>query len=138
MLSFLLAASLVLPAQDSGFAYRATLLRASPGRLLELIDLVKAHVPMLEAAGAGQPLIMRHSQGDQWDLLILEPIGTMTDAFSAGRQARLEHAASNARMTESDYERRMHDLVAWREELFVDGPPIATLDARRDGAGFFH
>lgn len=49
--------------------YQVSLLRASPGQLPSLIEQVKARKQQLDQ----QMLIMRHSQGDHWDLMLLMP-----------------------------------------------------------------
>jgi hypothetical protein len=48
-----------------------TTLRAAPGKLDRLIKNVKAH----REERRGRVIIMRHSQGDHWDLMLLEPTG---------------------------------------------------------------
>lgn len=50
--------------------FKTTLLRAAPGKLEQLISQVKAFKKQLQ----GQLIIMRHSQGDQWDLMLLKPV----------------------------------------------------------------
>jgi len=50
--------------------YQVTLLRAAPGNLSDLINQTKAHKKQQK----GNVSIMRHSQGDHWDLMLLEPI----------------------------------------------------------------
>ena len=54
------------------------MLRAAPGKLLSLIELYKNRMDFYEAAGDEKPVMMRHSQGDQWDLLLLFPIKKQT------------------------------------------------------------
>ncbi len=51
--------------------YRITLLRAAPGNLPALIEQTKKYKHSVK----GQLSIMRHSQGDQWDLMLFEPAG---------------------------------------------------------------
>ena len=51
--------------------FRVTLLRATPGRLPALIGEAKQYKSNLD----DQLLIMRHSQGDHWDLMLLGPVG---------------------------------------------------------------
>ena len=51
--------------------YRLTLLRTAPGNLATLIESTKNY----KKAHQGNPIIMRHSQGNHWDLMILEPAG---------------------------------------------------------------
>ena len=48
--------------------YRLQLLQAAPGRLLDRIDVVKKHAAVAASGGEAAPVIMRHSQGDHWDL----------------------------------------------------------------------
>ncbi len=89
--------------------HRMTLLRAAPGRLLDLIAAVK-----------GRGLILRHSQGDQWDLMVLAPIASYADV---GRAAAAAMAAS--------------ELIAWQEDELVRGPDLGRLEGFA-GAGLYH
>ena len=61
------ATAATAPPVDSAMIYRTVLMRAAPGRLLELIDLLTARLPVYDAAGEERPLMLRHSQGDQWE-----------------------------------------------------------------------
>ena len=61
-----------LPVSLSSYAaqlYRVTLLRAAPASFPALL----AEAKQLRAAKDGNLIIMRHSQGDQWDLMLLDP-----------------------------------------------------------------
>jgi len=111
----LLAATAV--AQQSSSLYRASLVQAAPGKLIELIDLYKQQVK--------PALWMRHSQGDRWDLLILTPL--------AGYDA-----VHKLRDDEHAWESRRKPLVAWEEDVFVFGPPAADLRKAFAESGFFH
>lgn len=51
--------------------YRVTLLRAAPGNLAQLIEKTSHY----KAQQKNDVSIMRHSQGDHWDLMMLEPAG---------------------------------------------------------------
>jgi hypothetical protein len=99
---------------DSVQLYRILLLRAAPGRLLEVIELEK-QVP-------GRPFLMRHSQGDQWDLMAIFPMAT--DRVTPVRDVRLDTALA-AR-------------IAWREEVFVTGPPLRQVTAALGAGEFYH
>jgi hypothetical protein len=113
-----------------GFLYKASLVQAAPGKLLEVIELYKALRP-----GADEPpLWMRHSQGDRWDLLLLYPIGSYADYYASDRVAKREKAL---RAVES-VAAKLRDAIAWQEDVFVFGPPLAELRARAAGATFFH
>jgi hypothetical protein len=97
--------------------YRMTLLRAAPGALLELVDSVKAG----PGAGARRPrLVLRHSQGDQWDVMVLQAIGGYAEHLSSA-------APSPAPLA----------LVAWQEDTFVRGPDLSSLEGFLAG-GLYH
>ena len=69
--------------------YRVTLLRATPGGLADLIMSVKDYRAKL----GGNVSIMRHSQGDHWDLMLLEPSGTSpTNVVDFGAIADFQHS----------------------------------------------
>jgi hypothetical protein len=87
------------PSMRGETLHRMTLLRAAPGRLLELVAAVK-----------GRPgLVLRHSQGDHWDLMVLAPIAGHADL--AGAKPLADPA-----------------LVAWQEDEMVRGPDVTRLE----------
>ena len=63
--------------------YRVVMIQAAPGKLLDLIDLYKQRLPVIAAGGDELPYIVRHSQGDRWDLVVLYPSGSFTSYYSA-------------------------------------------------------
>jgi hypothetical protein len=100
--------------------YKATLVQAAPGKLLELIHLYQSSTQ----PRSGNLLWMRHSQGDHWDLLILYPLASSkTEAASSWAMER---------------EARKEGLIAWQEDTFVHGPPPDEVKKRFGAAGFFH
>jgi hypothetical protein len=122
------------PADGGPYLYRTTLLQAAPGKLLELVDLYKAGWPGSKDSGDEAPIAMRHSQGDRWDLLVLFPMGTYGEFYSAGRIARRQKAREAAK---ADLARLAAD-IAWQEDVFVLGPPLGDVRSRLGKAGFFH
>lgn len=127
MLQRLLALSLLVvtlaPSADAqalrgDVLYRTTLLRAAPGRLLDLIGALKAQ----GLGGTGsKALLLRHSQGDHWDLVVLEPVAGYAQAQGDARAVQRVPQA----------------LVAWQEDEFVRGPDIDALRGFRD-ANLYH
>jgi hypothetical protein len=117
-----LVALLPLPIPSSSSAtqhsdaqlYRILLLRAAPGSVLDVIAL--------EKQASGRPFLLRHSQGDQWDLMAIFPMAT--DRVTPVEDARLDSALA-AR-------------IAWREEVFVKGPPLPQVTAALGGGAFYH
>jgi hypothetical protein len=79
-----------------------------------LPDLIAAYTSAPIPAGEQKPIILRHREGDDWDLLVLTPFGksetTVTAASSPDMQAQYaKFRASSERHTDS----------------FVAGPPWA-------------
>jgi hypothetical protein len=108
-------------AQPPAEAYRALFVRAAPGRLMELVELMRARRD--SAPADSRPVLLRHSQGDQWDLVMLQPVGTLARYFATDRTVP---------------DRLWDRLVAWQEDLFVSGPPAEQFRATADSAGYFH
>jgi hypothetical protein len=108
-------------AQPPAETYRALFVRAAPGRLMELVELMRARRD--SAPADSRPVLLRHSQGDQWDLVLLQPVGTLARYFATDRTAP---------------DRLWDRLVAWQEDLFVSGPPAEEFRAAADRAGYFH
>lgn len=117
--------------------YRAEFVQAAPGRLLELIDLYQGRRTAYDAAGEPRPLVVRHSQGDRWDLLLLVPLGDVA-YFSADRAARREQAWTGSGMSRAEFERQRRAMVAWREEIYVRGPALEDATSAFAAAGFAH
>jgi len=119
--------------------YATVLMRAAPGQLMRLIDVVKRRGDILEEAGETRPLILRHSQGDHWDLMVIQPIGSMGEHFSDDRTQGRNLGGERKGLTELEYHKRLGELVSWREETFYRGPDPAVLEgATGSAAGYFH
>lgn len=116
----LAAAAGAQPPLAGDVLYRVTWLRAGPGRLLDLV----AHMKQAAARGSGpsRSLVIRHSQGDQWDFMVLAPAGSYGAHF-ASPDAVLPLAPA--------------ELVAWQEDEFVRGPDIWKIDGF-ESARLFH
>jgi hypothetical protein len=119
--------------------YTTALMRAAPGQLMRLIDVVKRRAGLLEEAGEARPLILRHSQGDHWDLMVIQPVGSMGEHFSANRGQGRRLAGERKGLSELEYQRRLGELVSWREETFYRGPDPTVFERVTDPpAGYFH
>src|SRR5262245_39161897 len=100
------------PAADET-VYVATLMQAAPGRLLELIDLEKSFRAAAAERGDETPFLMRHNQGDRWDLLRLQPIGSLREYFAEERIARRDRWRKKA----AGELARARDAIAWQEDV---------------------
>lgn len=126
------------PAAARPELYRFVMIQAAPGKLPDLIDLYRQRVPVIVAGGDEAPIFVRHSQGDRWDLLVIFPSGSYTDYYSRERIARRDEAARGSGLDGGAYLRRMYELIAWHEDVFVHGPPLAELRAYLTGTTVAH
>ena len=118
--------------------YRFTMLQAAPGKLPDLISLYRQRVPVIMAGGDEQPVLIRHSQGDRWDLLVIAPTGSLGDYYSRERVARRDAAASASGITSAAFSKQSSDVVAWHEDIYAEGPPLAELRAYLRGTSLAH
>jgi hypothetical protein len=126
------------PAAAPQVLCRLQMLQAAPGRLLELIDVVKKHAALTVAGGEAAPVIMRHSQGDHWDLAVLSPMDDWAAYYSQARLAKREAAARASGRTLAELERELDPLVSWREDLYMRGPSVDALRAHVKDMGLLH
>ena len=113
------------------YLYQAKLVQAAPGKLLELIELEKSRLTEYRNAGDDQPLMMRHSQGDRWDLLLLFPMKSYADYYSPERIAKRKQILKES-------QDKLEALIAWQEDVFVYGPTLAELQKAFAPSAFFH
>jgi hypothetical protein len=135
------AAGVVFAGQDTARSttlYRLQMLQAAPGRLTDLIDAVRKNAAVATAGGEQAPVVMRHSQGDHWDLAVLWPMGDWADYYGRDRAARRESATAAAGGSERAADRRWDPLIAWQEDLYVRGPSVETLRVHVKDAGLLH
>jgi hypothetical protein len=120
-------------AADNAYLYKVTLVQAAPGKLLDLIELYKTQAELVKAAGDEAPLWMRHSQGDHWDLMILFPLGSYSAYYQPERAGKRQKAAQTGKLDD-----KFKELIAWQEDLFAYGPPLADLRKAFAAGAFFH
>lgn len=140
MLAMTLALHLAVAAPQAAppELYRFVLIQAAPGRLLDLIELYKKRIPVMAAGGDEIPYIVRHSQGDRWDLLVIYPSGSFTSYYSADRVRRREAAAAASGVSGEQFAKQFYDLVAWHEDVYVDGPPLPVFRDYVKDLGLLH
>lgn len=120
-------------AADTPYLYKVSLVQAAPGKLMDLIGQYKTRATALGAAGDEAPLWMRHSQGDHWDLLILFPLGSYADYYRPERIAKRKQVEQATALDD-----KMGEHIAWQEDLFAYGPPLADLRKAFSNGAFFH
>jgi hypothetical protein len=120
------------------FLYKTTFVRAAPGKLLDLIALYKSRMAVDDAAGDERPLWWRHTQGDQWDLMILVPMGSYSEYYAEEKTARRKKAAAASSLPEKEFLERLQACSSWREDLFVLGPPLESVQKAFTEAAYYH
>ena len=118
--------------------YKFVMIQAAPGRLADLLALYRSRVPVMEKTGDEMPVLVRHSQGDRWDLLVIYPIGSFTAYYSPERIARRDEAGKTSGVTNAAFQDQLYQLIAWHEDVFVWGPPVAELRSYVAGNAVAH
>jgi len=121
-------------AQDVAY-YKVTTMRAAPGELLALIDMLKEDMQNHKVYGMQQPFLMRHSQGDQWDLLMIYPIGNTLGNFMT--DDALEQRGKS-KTQDQPYGSSFYDLISFHEEQIVKGPAIDEFNRRFRTFSYYH
>lgn len=123
-------------ALEGDYLYKVTTIRAATGALADLLDWeaeLKAS-EYYDDAVQERPLLMRHSQGDQWDLLVIVPMQSWTDYHSkAATQKRRNASAKHAELISAGQR-----LFAFYEDHFAYGPPWTALKAEYAANNFYH
>jgi len=127
------------PAPDTGdYLYRFVIVQAAPGKLLDLIELYRSRMPVIAAGGDELPFIVRHSQGDHWDLCIIYPSGSWADYYSRERMAKRQAAGDASGVPNAEFARRFYSMISWHEDLYAAGPPLEVFRAHARGMGLAH
>jgi hypothetical protein len=130
----LVIVAMVTPAfaAEGNYLYRAEMVQAAPGKFTDLLDLYAKQAIFAKQTGDAPPFVMRHSQGDRWDLLLIYPMASYGEYYSADRIAKRRNAEAESTS------RQIQQDIAWREDLFLYGPAIDAIRAAFASAGFYH
>uniref|UniRef100_UPI004047A9BF hypothetical protein n=1 Tax=Roseivirga sp. TaxID=1964215 RepID=UPI004047A9BF len=135
LITFLLAFTIGASAQTGNYIYKTIAMRAAPGHLLELIDLLKSDMSNKEVFTGEAPRLMRHSQGDQWDLLMIVPIGyDLEEYFKKENVSKRAESKTQDQAYGSDYFKH----ISWQEEGFYFGPAIRLFNNRFNEMSYYH
>jgi hypothetical protein len=126
------------PSAKPAYLYKTTFVRAAPGKLLDLIALYKSRMAVDDASGDGPLFWWRHTQGDQWDLMLLSPMGSYAEYYSKDRLARRKKVAGDAALSRDEFDQKLNACSAWREDIFVMGPPLETVKKSFEGTAYYH
>ncbi len=116
------------------YVYKVILVRAAPDKLQELIELLKQDMVNYQKFGMEKPYMMRHSQGDQWDLFIIWPIESMGKYFNETNMLKRAESV----LLDKPYDNIIWDYIAHHEELFVEGPKLTEFKNMFDSYDYYH
>jgi len=124
-------------AQTEGdYLYRVTMLRAAPGHFVGLMAALRESFELDEEAGDRAPFWIRHSQGDQWDFMLVYPMGGFPSFYDGDRVG--QRAAAWESVRGKTLATRLAEVTSYREEWFARSVAIDEMAGRFDGMGFFH
>jgi len=135
---FCLLAAAAPAAAQTQYLYKTVFVQAAPGKLVDLIKLYQGRMSVYDAAGDERPMWWRHTQGDKWDLMMLFPMSSYTEYFSAERAARRRKAADSSPLPDEQFAQKLHEFTAWQEDLFVLGPPLDVVKKAFNEAAYYH
>lgn len=122
--------------REGDYLYRVETIRAAPGKLEALLNWAAEakEARYFEDAGRPYPFIMRHSQGDQWDLLVILPM----ESWGAYHSKAQEKKRAAAREKHQALLAAQVGLIAFEEDHFAYGPPLEEMVREYSENGFFH
>ncbi len=123
---------------NADYLYKTLLVRAAPGELLELISLLDNRMEVYDNAGDDRPFWIHHTQGDQWDLLLLFPMESYEKYYTSSKIEKRKQAAMGSDLNQQAFMQKFNEYVSWDEEVFVYGPPPEQVQNAFKDAGFFH
>ena len=118
--------------------YKTTFVRAAPGKLLDLIALYKSRMAIDDASGDEPLFWWRHTQGDQWDLMLLSPMGSYAEYYAKNKIARRKEAAEASGLSQEKFAQKLDACSSWREDVFVMGPPLEFVKKAFEGTAYYH
>lgn len=121
---------------EGDYLYNVTILRAAPGHFTELKSVLEESLAVHEMAGDRSPFWIRHSQGDQWDFMLIYPMGDFSSYYTP---ERVRHRASAWETgAGASVLQRLSSLVSYREDWFTRSVAVDEMARRFDGMGLFH
>jgi len=70
--------------------------------------------------------------------MLLYPLEGISEYFAPERTRRVSVARTPSGRTGAELQRAIDAHTAWREEVFVNGPPVPEVEAAWESAGLYH
>lgn len=114
--------------------YRVKLIRAAPGDLLEVVEMFKTDMKNHARHGIEKPYLMRHSQGDQWDLLFIYPVNRLSSHFTKKSMQQKRRSKTLGKK----YGDRFFTKISTQQEAFFAGPPKEEFSKWFEEFSYYH
>lgn len=121
---------------EGDYLYKFTTLRAEAGSLedvLTWISDIKAS-DYFKKSGVESPFVMRHSQGDQWDLMMILPMQSWEDYYDADTSKKRKDA-------EAEFVKKFgggFSKIAFEQDHFAYGPHLKDFKVAYNENGLYH
>jgi len=121
---------------EGDYLYRVETIRAAPGKFEALLEWAQnaRDARYFEDAYGQFPFVMRHSQGDQWDLMVVLPMESWTKYHSKSQAAKRK----KVRAKHKELLAAQAGFIAFEEDHFAYGPPLRDFQTAFGDNGFFH
>ena len=136
LMSLMLATPVAAQIREGDYLYKVTTIRAAPGHLEPLLNHIAEikSSDYFEQSGEHPPFVMRHTQGDQWDLLLVEPM----ESWSKYHSRSVSKKRKKARDAYKEASTKEAPLIAFQEDHFAYGPPLSEFIREYGENGFYH
>lgn len=121
---------------EGDYLYKFTTIRAETGTFEDVLNWVsdiKAS-DYFEKSGVHRPFVMRHSQGDQWDLMMVLPMESWEAYYAVDTSKKRKGA-------EADFVKKFKDgfsKIAFEEDHFAYGPDLESFTTAYNDNGLYH
>jgi hypothetical protein len=131
---FLSVQTAVASELEGTYLYKITTLQAAPGELTDVIKSLQSLISEghYDDTGTRKPMIMRHSQGDHWDLLILKPVESYSHYYSP------KHLQARKSLPYQSRINALSDRLAFEDSFFAYGPSADRIEQAFAENAFFH
>ncbi|CAN5828591.1 hypothetical protein BH18ACI4_BH18ACI4_12990 [soil metagenome] len=96
--------------------YHIHVVKAAPGKLTQLIDVYRNGPAPEVNEPQVTPIILRHREGGEWDLIVITPLGKQTTI-----------SANPLPQATQDYNQRLQPLTDWHADTITVGPSWALV-----------
>ena len=96
--------------------YHIEVIQAAPGQLPKLIDALRSGPAPEAGAPQVSPIILRHREGSEWDLIMIRPLGKQFTISAAPAPQAVE-----------EFYQRLQPLSAWHGDTIATGPAWAEV-----------